>query len=344
MATSPEKIATRIVIPLAAVVALVASSVVAAPPAFAGGIFADVLLFNETQSTIWGITAHLDSANCFLGIGSNGSHWVQSPPNPGTAPNQPDGSPPVVLGPGQSVGVRTESNDGICPSGTGGNMQLPGADPLTFTWSSPQPSFSSGCIGDEKDSGGPGSFAILSGGGVSQGPDPGGWACEFRFGLTPKPPPPAPLPLATNRLNPGQALSRGVPGNNSITESTSVGITATYKLTLGDDGNLVDNQHWCGPVGVLPHLHLRCFDAIVWSSQTNDASVAYMQPDGNFVLRDPAGNAVWQSNTAGNPDAFVTPIGNDLIGNTLVPAVMGGAGFGGPVWSGRNCGQRALCQ
>jgi hypothetical protein len=59
MTTTIRNIATRSVLPLAAAVVLVASSVLAAPPAFAGGIFADVYMYNNTQYTIRNITSHL---------------------------------------------------------------------------------------------------------------------------------------------------------------------------------------------------------------------------------------------------------------------------------------------
>ena len=332
MATSLQNITTRIVLPLAAAVVLVASSVMVAPPAFADGIRADIYIYNDTPFTFMGITAHLDG-----GFGSNGSHWdALSPPPFGETRgiHQSDGSPPTVFGPGQVIVVRSESNNGPAISGTGGNIEIPGADPGTLWWSDPAGNeFGTMCGGNVKDPAPAGALATLAGGEDNgRGFQP--QDCPFSFGLTPKDPH---VHKATNRLDPGQGLSRSVPDNNSISDT---GNNTSYTLKLGDDGNLVDIQSTPifepGPHGFAPHTIF--IDEVVWSSHTNNASVAFMQADGNFVLLDPAGNTVWQSNTAGHPGAFVTPIGNDLINNALVPAVIGPP-FGGPVWSGNNCGQ-----
>jgi len=324
--------------------------VVAAPLAHAGGIYGGIFIHNNTQVPIF-ITSHLDSANCVFFIGSNGSHWDAWPTAPGFAPNQPDGSPPAQLGPGQQVLVISESNDGLCPSGTGGNMELGALVPLghfshvtegvgTLVYSVPggcstcNPQLantfcSSSITPDPQGSSG----VAITGGYQTLGPAFIINGCTFDFPITGGPA----TKHAPNRLDPGQGLSRGVPDNNSI---TATGNKTTYTLQLGDDGNLVDIQSTPvtlpGPHGLVGHTVW--INEVVWSSHTNNASVALMQDDGNFVLLDPAGNSVWQSNTAGNPGASVTPIGNDLIGNALAPAVMGGP-FGGPLWSGANCGQ-----
>jgi len=155
-------------------------------------------------------------------------------------PNQPDGSPPPQLGPGQIMYVESESNSGAWPSGSGGNINIPNVG--SFWWSAPWGCFAGVPFckpgaGTSQASG----FTVAT---VSGGPDffgPGNNACTsavavtgcgFSFGITNGD---IPAPNGAQLVG-GQALSRGVATKNSI--STSGG-GSSYTLKLGDDGNLV---------------------------------------------------------------------------------------------------------
>ena len=333
-----RRITTRTVLPLAFAVLLVLPSVYAARPARADNPFdAYITIQNPTNLTFTGISGNLDG-----GFGSNGSHWVQPAQQCGSGvfvPNQPDGSPPNLLGPGQSICVQSESNSGWWPSGTGGNITIPSAGSLS--WSVPYGA--SLGIADPGDncnantSQEPGSSfpkATVSGGwdgtvgrlGLFQGGE-----CPFAFGLTK----PAPLSKPTNSLHAGQALSNGVVGSY-ITATGRNGIP--YRMLVGDGNLIVVRGNFPGdPIPIIP----------VWSSGTNNGQVAFFGGEnGNLMLIDAAGSIVWQSNTGcegftfgpcqvKNPGAYVSPVGSDLVSDTLVPVVQSSNGT--PLWSGRSC-------
>jgi probable HAF family extracellular repeat protein len=68
-----------------------------------------------------------------------------------------------------------------------------------------------------------------------------------------------------------------------------------------------------------------------WQSNTYDGVLATMQSDGNFVLFNAAGQAVWSSNTGGNPGAtlHVGPYGAFIVGSNGKVIKVLGEGNGG---------------
>jgi hypothetical protein len=340
-----HRIATRTLPPVVFAVLLVLSSVLTARPARANNTFdAFIVLYNTTNYSLTGITGNLDWGGGDFWAGQNGSHWVQPAQQcqsgGSVVPNQPDGSPPSVLGPGQSICVQSESNGGSFPSGTGGNINIPDAG--SFSWSVPfldtsyfVPADCSSNVSPIQGSAFAGSTlsggyeGTLSGGGVLQSK-----GCPFSFGL--KQTGPASFSKPTNQLGPLQALSRAA-GHNSITNKGPNG--NTYTMVLGDNGDLVVLQsQFPGAPAVLP----------AWSTGPSNAEIAMMEPNGAFVLLDSANNIGWSSNTGcppfdiqcfGHPPnagAVMVPAGRDLVGDTLVPAILP-AKPGPPVWSGKSC-------
>ena len=112
-------------------------------------------------------------------------------------------------------------------------------------------------------------------------------------------PNPDPLQRAQNQLNPGDILFSA---------------TRAFQLTLQTDGNLVlyglDDTSLSGalvppPPQLIPNAR---YTKVIWASGTN-APVGpvrcNMQTDGNLVLYDKDGSAVWSSGTNGNPGAFL---------------------------------------
>ncbi len=271
-----------------AVVALHAGS------AAAQTMSASITLVNDTQNTFTGITGTVSGV------------WV------GSGSTTASGAPAGVLGPGQSMVINTQSNGGILPQGTGGSVTIPQVG--TFKWSVPWGwAHGTGQVCSSNVSTASGfTAATLSGGLAGAGQD----GCVFSFGLTN-----GSLAKATSQLVSGQALSRGVSGNDSIT-------SGLFTLELGDDGNLVLWQTILlfGPHPIVSQVE-------VWASNTNDAAVAIMQADGDFVLYDVYGNAVWSTGTEGHPGAYLTVTGTDLVGDTHYVEVR--APSGAPLWWGK---------
>lgn len=84
-------------------------------------------------------------------------------------------------------------------------------------------------------------------------------------------------------MTPGQTMNRG----ESIVRANGIG--TSWQLTLQGDGNLVLYYH-----------RYYASDAVCFASNTvGRGSYAVYQGDGNFVLRDAHGVALWSSGTAG---------------------------------------------
>jgi Bacterial tandem repeat domain 1 len=208
----------------------------------------------------------------------------------------PDGSPPALLGPGQSMGFASVLQSGVA-SGTGGTVALADYSKSevigSFTWSVPWCAFH-GC----------GSFPPVgpTSCGIDITPAPGttfapivkGWrqnwagqtSCSFGYEITNGQVGSTSQGLMTS----GQALSRGT----SLNKVSST--DGRYTLQLQTDGNLALMDSGANPPKAL------------WTAGTANtaASVALMQSDGNFVLYDQNVNVVWASNTANNPGAYLT--------------------------------------
>jgi hypothetical protein len=351
-----RNIPTRILPPVAATLLLGLASVLVAHPARALNnppIEAFVRITNTTNNTLGGIGTGLNPGTPITGTLSgggfcdNGSHWVQPPDfaaGQNGQPNQPDGSPPQTLGPGQSIYVESQSNSGGCPSGTGGSVEIPGVGRLS--WSVPWLSQNLGlsdCGGFSIPWGAP---LSAPGNGWSPGSNfpsavaqfdtnhDGPWAagangwddCVYQYNIIN-----GTVPEPTNWLAFDQALSRHVAAKNSITNSVG---GASYTLRLGDDGNLVviyNNK------------------TVVWESNTNNAEIALYEDwcpfgagcaNGNLVLLDASGNAIWTSNTHATDGSAVVPAGTNFAGLNVVPAI-DAAPPNIPVWSGMSC--KGLC-
>jgi hypothetical protein len=112
-------------------------------------------------------------------------------------------------------------------------------------------------------------------------------------------PNPDPLRRAQNQLNPGDLLFSA---------------TRAFQLILQTDGNLVlyglDDTSLIGAlVPPPPQLILNAaYTKVIWASGTNatDGPVrCNMQTDGNLVLYDKWGDALWSSGTNGQPGVFL---------------------------------------
>ncbi|MBV9226756.1 MAG: hypothetical protein JOY85_22195 [Acidobacteriaceae bacterium] len=202
--------------------------------------------------------------------------------------SNPDGSPPRKLGPKQVLAFGSKNGTGFL-NGTGGKLTI--SQVGSFTWTVPLGYF----IGlpntycDSKiiaEGGSTFPAATLSGGLLSTTSGQPQNTCPFSFGLTDG----NVKKTEQEFITAGQALSRGTPEN--IVSSRD----GRYALQLQTDGDLtlIDT-------GVNPQHP-------IWAANTSNtsASVALMQTDGDFVLYDQNGNALWASKTAGNPGAFLT--------------------------------------
>ena len=92
---------------------------------------------------------------------------------------------------------------------------------------------------------------------------------------------PAPSPPGLTTLQPGASLAAG----QSIASPDGV-----YRLKMQSDGNLVEYDG----------------ASVVWAAGTNPSGAsAVMQGDGNFVVYNSSNDALWSSQTSGNPGAYV---------------------------------------
>jgi hypothetical protein len=100
--------------------------------------------------------------------------------------------------------------------------------------------------------------------------------------LQPKPPRPA----SCGRIDAGEGL----------TLDSIYSCDRLYSLTMRPNGELTFDRGGFGGA------------ARLWTSKvtTEEAFVAMMQPDGNFVIKDMAGATVWSTATGGHPGAYVS--------------------------------------
>jgi hypothetical protein len=184
LGASMKSISTRI--PLIFALALgFAWSVIA--PAAADSVYGAIFITNTTDQMI---SIGGFSSNKFGGVGMSGwgCCFVE----------MPDGSPPSVLGPGQTMLFASQSSGGVA-TGTGGSISIPQANQTTvITWSVPWAVFNWGigancgsnisinpisCQGSATfcvTTGQPNPTISVEGGFASQGNN----VCVFRFGLT----------------------------------------------------------------------------------------------------------------------------------------------------------------
>jgi hypothetical protein len=272
----------------------------AAPAAADGTIFANVYLLNNT--------------NCPLMISQGSSSvsgvWHHAPPfgSPFTDAECTSGAPNVkVLGAHQMMDFGSASNGGLFPSGTGGSLSFPvSGGTASLTWSLPWLTFN-GFLDHPT-----GSATVTAGGFGSpfhfdknvQGPvtcsGDGGNTCIFEYELESDNDSQC-VPTG-GVLMPGQCLSEGT--SNSLSD--------------GGGLNLV--------LGAVGSLYVANNGSAVWfGTFLTDANVAIMQNDGNFVVYDPNGVALYASNTWGNPGAYLTVDSHPGLDHGVIVHAPGGA-------------------
>jgi hypothetical protein len=270
-------------------------------------IYAVVTLTNDTTSCIaipasgastsnvWGTQG--DTLRDFGGGGSGGFLVM------------PDGTPPRMLAPGQTMLWGTKSTGFM--GGTGGSLSIPlPGETLSMSWSVPW-SYYNGLGGyasgtpSENDGGGfppPQPFHIQGG---AQSCGPGGTAfgyntCVFDFAITGGPPKGTP---GAGTMTGGQCMAMptqcpaGVQCN--IATQSLVSQDGSTRLSIQGGQSFGAQSSWGGV------LQLSGPNGASWSSRVYDVVAAQMGDDGNFVAYDSWGNVVWQSGTAGNPGAFL---------------------------------------
>lgn len=115
------------------------------------------------------------------------------------------------------------------------------------------------------------------------------WAARIHAVAAAGAPAPAPAPALAPALAPAPTAGPGSPKLNANQQLTSgqflLSPNGNYKLIYQADGNLV----------------LYASNTVLWSSQTFGKSCgkAILQDDGNFVVYDASGAAVWGANSEG---------------------------------------------
>ncbi|MDP8999952.1 MAG: hypothetical protein M3O46_07565, partial [Myxococcota bacterium] len=254
----------------------------ATPAAADETIYAIIYLTNDSPNTYF-----IPSSGKYL----SGGEWstAHRPMNNSTYNGWTvGGHPPGVIGPGQTIAFESQSNGGfLATTGTGGSVAVPGAGDLW--WSAPWGYFhgfpGEFCNGGTTADGSNGGSALDIAGGFN-GSGVGAFSCTFSYHILSN----TPLQPVLGGMTNGQALANGTPFNTVSSQD------GRLTLQLQGDGNLVLVDY-----GVKPAAPL-------WASNTfnTTASVALMQGDGNFVLYDVDGNALWSSGTWNNPGAYLT--------------------------------------
>jgi hypothetical protein len=213
----------------------------------------------------------------------------------------PDGTPPRILAPGQTMLFGTKSDGGFgAMSGTGGSLSIPFSDGETasMSWSVPW-SYFNGLGGSAAGSAGmsePGFPApqpfTINGGCIGCSPPGYPQACSFVFTLAGGPP--GGLAPPPNQLPPGVCISlptSGAPGSSSSPGIHSLASPDGLTTLTFQEGKLV----LLGPSANSN-----------WSSDLGHGVVAQMRTDGNFVMYDASADVIWQTNTSGHPGAYLS--------------------------------------
>jgi hypothetical protein len=237
--------------------------------AFAQTVYGQVYVTNHTQFTFNGLTSSVS------GKWSTANQPQNNPYYDGWTVG---GAPAGVIGPGQQIIFESESNGGVA-TGTGGSLTIPGVGTISYTvpWGYFHGLPNTYCDSSINTGGG---FTVASvSGGLSNAV--GANECPFFFDITSG----SSQALSTGGLLAGQALAQG-------TSFTSVANSdGTKALQLQRNGNLALLDKTVSP------------PSTIWASNTTTGDVAYMGSDGNFVLYDINGDAIWQSYTRGNSGA-----------------------------------------
>jgi len=274
-----------------------------AAPAYAGGqIFAVLYLTNNTQLPI---------SIPFSGAYTPDAWGTQGNPMDHISPGwivMPDGTPPRMLMPGQTMLWGTKSNGGLfATSGTGGSLSIPLPEDQTghINWSVPWSFFNGGfppqgAYGNANvsTSGGfkpPYPYTVPANGTTFSGCSGNGPnTCIFGFVINGGQGVPAPTPGA---LVADQSISEP-----STCPSNTTCHPAIHSLTSPDGSTTLDINYGCnlGPhqqqSGGVLELGNR-FTQARWREPACNIIGAQMQSDGNFVAWDAAGDIVWQTNT-----------------------------------------------
>jgi hypothetical protein len=305
-----------------ALVTLVA--VLCAPTALASGqIFAEITLTNNTGECIATTSAHTPQ---LWGTSYNTEE------NAGSYVVMPDGSPPQVLAPNQTMLWGSKSNGGFgAMTGTGGTLQIPIAG-QTLSWSSPWAFFNGNPIGSNcngkpgavnKNTFSPSAFLSCCAPDSNNlaAPDPychkngegncavssGANTCVFAYYLYLKPGMTAPPGSANcnNLTTQGKMLSgQGMswptscpaarcPGGNSVVRSPDGSTTLSIQRTASGLAPSGGALALFSPFGS-------------WRSPVTSAVEAILQPDGDLVAIDASGTVIWNTKTFGYPGSVLT--------------------------------------
>jgi hypothetical protein len=308
---------------LLAVAAVLAAGgvILGAAPAYASGqIFAVVTLTNNTNTLI---------QIPFSGASTPGAWGTQGNTLQGFSGYEvmPDGTPPRILAPGQTMLWGTKSDGGfLSTSGTGGSLSipLPEDQEAAMQWSVPWSYFNGGFppqnpngSASVSDGSGfpPAQPFTISGGALACGPD-GNNTCLFAFVLAGGP---SAAAATVGELVGGQSISMpascpsGVTCNSATHSLTSPDGSTTLAIQAGQCcfGSCWGCQGAWG--GVLDLVD----GSSTWSAGIDDIVAAQMGTDGNFVAYDANGDIVWQSDTSGHPGAFLSVTASEV--SVMVP-------------------------
>jgi hypothetical protein len=274
------------------------------PAAADGQIFATVMLTNNSNACI---TIPFSGA-------STGSLWGTQGDTVANNPEyvvMPDGTPPRILAPGQTMLWGTKSNGGLNPSGTGGSLDLPLAleqQIITLSWSVPWTYINGGLGSPGTDvqkkvtngSGFPGPSPFDANGSVTSC---GSNGCIFAFQLIDGP---APGTMGANGLPVGDclAMATSCPSGMSCTSGKTALVSPDGSTTLKIQGTPAKGgTMWLsGPGGF-------------WWTAPSNLTAVQMLPSGNLVGYDSAGDVVWSTNTSG-ANSFLTIGTNEIAVET----------------------------
>jgi hypothetical protein len=257
-----------------------------------GQIFAVIWLVNNSQTLI--------------SIPFSGAYTPDAWGTAGNTPQDypdyvtmPDGIPPRILCPGQTMVFGTKSDGGfLATSGTGGSLSIPLPTSETANMSRSVPwSYFNGLGGgasankyiSEPGFAPPQPFTIDGG---ATGCSPAGYAqsCSFVFVLGGGPPEGATAP---SQLPPNMCMS--VPTDSPVSPLHSG--THSVNSTGGSTSLTFQNGQL---VLVDPSIDR------IWSSHKYGAVAAQMRADGNFVVYNANADVIWQTNTSGHPGAYLS--------------------------------------
>src|ERR1700722_13320286 len=278
------------------------------PSAMANGtIFAVVSITNKTDQTIM---APFSGASTPQVWGTEGNTLDLA----SELVVMPDGTPPRILGPGQTMLFGTKSNGKfLATTGTGGSLEIAGSK---ITWSAPWAFFNGAFPADvcnSKISPESAGSVFSSGMMIIGGPsNSGNNTCNFSFGIVAKSMARKPLVGSRQAMSQDESISWPTSCPNHMTcidrssslyflesPDRSVRLAIVRDITAGRS-----------PAG--GRLVLRTANgSVVWTSAPGIV-VATMQSNGEFVFYNAAGQAVWTAPPGNHPRAVLTVAGSGM--------------------------------